>query len=111
MKKLILTMCLLVLLSSCKILRNDFPALEPVCRHKALVCAIVAAERFPVRLVVGFLNGIPHVQTQAYWDKEWIYIRLYYKQVVRFKTFEMDALWYPTIDEYIIALKKGWKDS
>lgn len=46
----------------------------PVCRHNALYTASVAQEEYPVRMVLGYKNQTPHVQTQALINKKWEFI-------------------------------------
>ena len=53
---------------------------EMVCRHEATVCALVAGEKYPVRIVLGHskkYSGISqHAQAQAYVNGKWEWLHL-----------------------------------
>lgn len=71
MKGLLIKLCISViaicLLSGCA------TTLKPVCRHNAVLAALVAGERYPVRLAFGQASGHwqNHVEAQAFIDNEW----------------------------------------
>ncbi len=46
----------------------------PVCRHNALYEASIAQEKYPVRIVLGYLDQTPHCQAQAQINEDWEYI-------------------------------------
>ena len=47
-----------------------------MCRHDALYCASVAAEYYPVRLLLGRWYGTFHAEAQAEIEGEWLYLKI-----------------------------------
>ena len=59
-------------------IRDRYYVGEAVCRHKAIVCAIVAAENgYKTRMIDGSSSNINgHIQTQAFIEGEWRWLCL-----------------------------------
>lgn len=55
---------------------------NPVCRHKALYWSTVVGEQFPVRIMYGYMEGVPHVQPQIKLGDTWYYFKVERETVV-----------------------------
>lgn len=66
----ILSIMLLFLISCASTLN-----IKMSCRHKALSVAAAAQQYYPVRIAVGEWKGVNHVQTQAYIDNQWAFVK------------------------------------
>jgi len=81
-----------ILLSSCEI---GGESREAVCRHKAVMAALVYSEYYPVRIVRGPSdNGEYHVQAQAYIDGKWRFLAISPVQIT-VSTEEQDDFYTP----------------
>ena len=68
---IIIVCCLILLSTGCTYNHNYIPG-EFKCRHRALNHALIMGERYPVRIVVGNVDGdLPHAQAQFNFDGEW----------------------------------------
>jgi len=55
---------------------------EAVCRHKAVMAALVYAEHYPVRIAYGRTHdGGYHCQAQAYIGGQWCFLRVIPQQI------------------------------
>lgn len=85
---------LLLLLSGCM-------SIHPVCRHRAIYCAVTAAEQMPVRIAVGVTtkSGMRHAQAQGFIDGRWRYLGVSITDIVIIRLPESEF----TVDEYVTA--------
>ena len=88
-------------------------ARDAVCKHKAVMAALVYSEHYPTRIVHGPTNneGLYHCQAQAYIDGEWHYLQVAPIQIL-VVTGEKDN-WYTIEEEYTLEdyLHKWWLDA
>ena len=69
-----------IVLSSCEI---GGESREAVCRHKAVMGALVYSEQYPVRIAWGPNDiGSYHAQAQAYIDGEWYFLHVIPMQII-----------------------------
>lgn len=82
------------------------PTWKPVCRHNAVMCALVVGEHYPVRIMHGptdtpYWN---HAQAQAYIDGQWQWLCLSGGEVF---VCEQDH-WFSPEKEATIQEALGW---
>ena len=93
MKRWILIVLTLFLLSSCKTFD-----LQPVCRHNATMCMIVAGEKYPTRIATGSTkSGGRHAQAQALIGGKWVWLHFIngYVVIASKDDFNVDGYYYP----------------
>ena len=81
-------------------------AFKTQCRHKAIFCASVMRESYPVRIVTG-LNprGIRHAQAQAQVNKKWEWLTMRGDEVyIGKQDYMLTDTYCFTFNEYILAL-------
>ncbi|NIW52133.1 MAG: hypothetical protein GWN17_07910 [Candidatus Korarchaeota archaeon] len=112
---LIVFLLLTLTCSSMAFVKNQVPLVEwkPVCRHNALYWASMVGEEHLVRIMYGYIGGVPHVQPQIKLGDTWYYFKVEKEHVVftSMKNFEpkysMTYLQYAEMHSYY--LKKELK--
>ena len=94
---IIISLCLIVNLASC------CHTWQPVCRHRAMICAMTVGEKYPVRIVRGLSRSGLHVQAQAFTDR-WIWLDLVDGTVWEVSQDNFQPVEYYTLQEYF-----AWK--
>jgi len=82
------------------------PTMSAKCRHKAIFCASIMRESYPVRIVTG-LNpqGIRHAQAQAQVNKKWEWLVMRGDEVyVGKQEYTFTDIYHFTFSEYTLAL-------
>ena len=91
----------MIIIAGALLLFSCSPTWTPVCRHNAMLAAIVVGEQYPVRIVSGTTATGRHAQAQAYIAPSWIWLgvdKQGHVWAVDMDSFTPDSVF--TVDEY-----------
>ena len=111
MKKLTLILCFLFLFTCSSAAINwdqiSFVEWKPVCRHNALYWTSMVGEDNLVRIMYGYIGGVPHVQPQIKLGDTWYYFKVEKGSVVFTSMVNFEPKYSMTFLQFA-AVHDGW---